>query len=81
MRVLLGISQKGKAVVYSGNDEAEMQYILEIAKRADIAVQEVDVTEEQLLEIMEDNSSIESITSEIRTTGAQQEQQPSQPQE
>lgn len=74
MKALIGLNTIGRTLLFAGDDEQTIKHIKDIARRADIAIQEIEVTDEDVLKLMQDNSYIEELMAENQAE-KQQEQQ------
>lgn len=62
MKALVGLNSSGRTLIIAGDDnDRYTKYLKEMAKRADIAIQSVEITDEELIRLMTDNSNIDSI--------------------
>lgn len=65
VKAFIGFNTIGKTLLLVGDDECNIQNLKNIAKKADIAIQETDITEEDVIKIMQDNSYLDKLVQEI----------------
>ena len=63
MKAIIGINTEGNTLLYTGEDEKQIKTVKQVASKADIAVQEIDLTEEEVLETIKDNTVISKLQS------------------
>ena len=61
MKAIIGLNENGSTLLYSGDDEGKVERLKEIARKTDIGIKEIEVSEEDITKLMQDNSYIDKI--------------------